>query len=255
VSESGSYLYGITQRVPAGCIDSVRGVGGGELRVVSHSGLDAIVSSVDLDEFGEDGLRRNLENLEWLEEVARAHDHVLKQVAAVATIAPARLATIYLADDGVRERLEQWHDDLVQALGRVEGRSEWSVKVYALPAAENESEAADATAVSSGTAYLERRRAQLAKAGQTAEEAALIADQIHRTLADSSCASRRLPPQDQRLSGHSGTMTLNGAYLIDMPRTDDFCALVDQLAKEHSTMQVDLRGPWPPYSFTTLEMP
>ena len=44
--------------------------------------------------------------------------------------APLRLATICLDDAGVRARLDEWHHALVQALDRVEGRFEWSVKAF-----------------------------------------------------------------------------------------------------------------------------
>jgi hypothetical protein len=48
-------------------------------------------------------------------------------------------------------------------------------------------------------------------------------------------------------------MTLNGAYLIDTARTDDFHALVRDLANRHPEIRVRVDGPWPPYSFATLD--
>ena len=80
------------------------------LEVVRHRGLDAVVSSMSTwTEFGEEGLQRNLEDLEWLETVARRHDDVVQLVAGTGSVAPLRLATICLDDDGVRARLDEWY--------------------------------------------------------------------------------------------------------------------------------------------------
>jgi hypothetical protein len=253
MGDSGTYIYAVGRELSADRMASVRGLGGSEVRLVEQDGLVAVVSTVDLDEFGESGLRRNLEDLGWLEEVARGHDDVVRSAAEAApTIAPLRLATICHTDEGVRRRLDEWHHDLVQALDRIEGRSEWSVKACTTPSAPMDDR--DATEIpSSGTAYLRRRRAQLARDEQAAVDSAVVADEMHSKLAAGSVASRRLAPQDPRLSGHSGTMTLNGAYLVDAARSDSFHALVRDLAKRHPEIRLQLDGPWPPYSFATLD--
>ena len=101
------------------------------LEIVDWQDLQAVVCSVDLDEFGEDSLARNLEDLTWLERVARAHNDVVFAVATTGTVAPMRLVTICADEISVRDRIEALYDDLSAALDRVEGRREWSVKVHA----------------------------------------------------------------------------------------------------------------------------
>ncbi len=252
MSDTGCYLYAVSRGVSTTDLSTIPGLRGAELRVISHRGLDAVVSDVDLDEFGEDGLHRNFENLEWLEEIARGHDDVVHGVAAIATVAPLRMATICRTDDSVRTKLDQWHYDLVQALDRVAGRQEWSVKAYAADRAGAEPAEAAAT---TGTAYLQRRRASLAQARHAADDARAVADQVHRELAAASVASRLLQPQDRRLSGHTGVMTLNAAYLVDDASANVFRALVDDLASRYPAARIEMRGPWPPYSFSTLDAP
>jgi hypothetical protein len=68
-------------------------------------------------------------------------------------------------------------------------------------------------------------------------------------------ASRRLPPQDPRLTGHVGTMTLNGAYLVDTARAGEFADAVRAAQADHPEAGIDAAGPWPPYSFAMLEQP
>lgn len=250
MAETGRYLYAIARGLDPAALEGVPALAGGTLEVLEHHGLSAVVSDVDLDEYGEEGLRRNLENLPWLEEVARGHDTVVQATAAEAPTAPLRLATICLDDAGVRERLDGWHDALEQVLDRVEGRREWSVKVYARP---RPAESGSRPAAISGAAYLQRKRAE-SQARETEESTAQqIADEVHHRLASRSVAGRRLASQDPRLTGRTEPMLHNGAYLVDAEEGGAFAALVDSLASEHPDVVVECQGPWPPYSFATLE--
>ncbi|MGH3424769.1 MAG: GvpL/GvpF family gas vesicle protein, partial [Nocardioidaceae bacterium] len=122
MSETGAYLYAVSRGVRADQLTDVRGIAGEQVRLVEHGGLGAVVSAVDLDEFGDEGLRRNLEDLAWLEQVARTHDAVVTQVSRLAVTAPLRLATICFDDDGVRGRLEEWQAALTTSLDRIEDR-------------------------------------------------------------------------------------------------------------------------------------
>ncbi len=173
MTKSGCYLYAISRDVTVDQLGSTPGLRGEPLRVVDHRGLSAVVSAVDLDEFGETGLRRNLEDLGWLEEVARGHDAVVQCTAAAGPTAPLRLATICLDDDGVRARLDEWHDALVRTLDRIEGRMEWSAKTYSSGTAATTTEPAvpTATGAGSGAAYLQRKKSET-RQRQSAEETA-----------------------------------------------------------------------------------
>ena len=255
MAEHGRYMYAISRGIDKTRLASTSALSGGSLDVVEHRSLSAVVSDVDLDEFGEEALRRNLERLEWLEEVARAHDAVVQAVAALGPTAPLRLATICLDDDGVRKRLDEWYHALEQVLDRVTGRMEWSVKAFAppRPPVQSAPRPPDESTSSGGMAYLQRKKAEN-EARLTGEEQALeVADAVHAALSGLSAASRRLPAQDPRLTGHEGTMVLNGAYLVEIEEGAAFEAEVSALQAGHPDAGIDLRGPWPPYSFAMLE--
>lgn len=252
-AESGCYLYAIARGLGNADLTGTTGLQDGSLRVVEHRGLAAVVSTVGLDEYGDEGLRRNLEDLGWLERTARIHDAVVHAAAAVAPTAPMRLATICLDDDGVRTRLDEWHDALQRTLDRIEGRMEWSVKAFAPEADQAPAASSERPATGAGTAYLMRRKAETAQRETTADAAAAMADDLHAQLSAASVASRRLAPQDRRLAGYEGTMTLNGAYLVDADAAGEFRSVVERLSAEHPDVRIDVQGPWPPYSFATLD--
>jgi hypothetical protein len=251
VTESGHYLYAVARGVDEGDLADTTGLRDEPVHVLGHRGLSAVLSTVDLDEFGEEGLRRNLEDLAWLEQVARGHDRVVKAVSEVGATAPMRLATIFRDTDAVRARLDEWYDALQVALDRVQGRMEWSVKAFApatVPAAR------EAAAVpSSGTDYLRRKKDETLQRHKAEEQALQVADTVHETLSRHSVASRRLRPQDPRLSKHEGTMTLNGAYLVESAGTEAFDEAAAALVREYPEAHIEVYGPWPPYSFATLE--
>jgi hypothetical protein len=251
VGDSARYLYAITRGLQPGTLADLTGLDGGQIEVVEHRGLEAVVSDVDLDEYGEEALKRNLEQLDWLEAAVRVHDAVIQAVTARGPTAPLRLATICLDDEGVRRRLDEWFYALQQILDRVDGRMEWSVKVLAPP--EQVPVGAPAGGDLGGADYLRRKRATAEARAEAEAVAARVGDEVHDALSSMSVASRRLPPQDPRLTGHVGTMLLNSAYLIAADDSEAFTSRVTELATSYPTMEVSCVGPWPPYSFAMLE--
>jgi hypothetical protein len=254
---TGVWLYAVTAAADAAAgFDGLTGVAGEPIRVVISEPLAALVGSVPLEVFGAQPLSRNLEDLDWLAATARAHDVVVSAAVRRAPSAPLRLATVFLDDERVRELLRDRQADLEAALVLVTGRTEWGVKVYgdraALTAAVAEARAED-TAKGAGAAYLARRRAQLSAQETVEHDAAQRAEVIHTRLSRRAAAGRRQPTTDPALSGRSDWMVLNGTYLVDDERAEDFAAAVDALAAEFPGIRLELTGPWPPYSFAGVE--
>ncbi|MGO4618176.1 GvpL/GvpF family gas vesicle protein [Nocardia sp. 2YAB30] len=254
---AGVWLYAVTVDGGAvGKLGHVTGVAGEAVRLVVSKGLAAVVGTVPLEAFGKEPLRRNLEDLTWLEATARAHDTVVSAVARRGPAVPLRLATVYLDDDGVRGLLEERRADFESALTLVTDRTEWGVKAYgdraALTAAVAEAKAASSDR-GVGTAYLLRRKAQLSAQETVERDAAARADEIHARLVRHAAAGRRQAATDPALSGRRDWMVLNGTYLVDDARADEFVSTVGELGKEYRGIRLELTGPWPPYSFAGME--
>ncbi|MDP4502067.1 GvpL/GvpF family gas vesicle protein [Nonomuraea turcica] len=265
MTDTAVYLYAVTNaRDPV--VGEVAGVSGSRVRVVEHSGLTAVVSTVPLPEYGERALRENLEDLAWLEAIARAHDAVVRTVAGRGPTAPVRLATVFHDDRRVKELLEERRGGIERALSRVAGRSEWGVKVYGTaptgsPADDHqagqsprdvpEGAFSPAQRPGPGVAYLRRRGAQRRRREDATQALAGRAEQVHARLAPHAIASHRHRLQDRRLSGHDGVMVLNAAYLIEDPHA--FREAAADLAARWDDVRVEVTGPWPAYSFTTID--
>jgi hypothetical protein len=274
----GIWTYAITEEAhlsgPDGEVDLswLAGVGETKVRTVTCSGLAVLVSDVSLAEFGEAALRRNLENLDWLDEVAREHHYVIDAAARLLPLLPARLATVYSGEAALCAALAGRRDQLRTALRRVGGRVEWGVKAYAAaepgtaaepdkaeraPAAEKRAEAGasgdagqDTEGRSgAGLAYLKRRRAQLNANRESKTAAVNAAAAIHADLTAKAADARLHPPQSAQLSGIRRPMLLNAAYLLEPADGVSFTAAVAGNATAHPELKVELTGPWPPYSF------
>jgi hypothetical protein len=244
-------MYALARAAAAEVVPPVRGVGEAPVRAIVEGGLACFVSTVAMHEFGADALRENLEDLAWLERTARRHDAVVQACADVTTIAPFRLATICTDDQSVCERLRSLSGRAAAVLARLDGRHEFGVKLFAT---EPHSAPTDPEPVeSSGRAYLMRRRDERASQERFAEQAMREADAVHQALSERAVMAYRHRPQDQRLTGDPRPMVLNAAFLIDDDKVERFRAAADGLAAQRSPDSLVVTGPWPPYSFATVE--
>jgi Gas vesicle synthesis protein GvpL/GvpF len=245
------WLYAVTDVAAPVEDGELTGVGADVVRPLRAAGLAAVVGDVEQREFGEAALRRNLEDLGWLERTARAHHAVIEAVGRRGPAVPMRLATVYNSDAGVLTMLRDRAADFRAALSRLATCHEWGVKAFAAadprpsgPPGDQEGQAGRP-----GTAYLRQRRAQLTSRTNARQEAAAGAQAIHAELSRLSLSVRLYPPQAPGLSGQAAPMVLNAAYLVAEERAGEFAAAVDGLTGRHRSVRLGLTGPWPAYSF------
>lgn len=268
MTEQAVYVYAVARPFDAGALEPLRGVDGTPVGLVGRGDLVAVASHVPLHRFDEAALKANLEDLRWLEGVARAHHAVVDAVARHTAALPLRLATVYHSDERVDTMLEQQRAAFGAALDRITGRLEWGVKVYAdvdsSPASGTTAAAAaddpaddpaDASAVSPGRAYLRRRQTQRQARDRSWEQAAEVGRQVDAALAPLAEDVRRHRAQDPKLSGQPGENVLNAAYLVRKEDSDAFVAHVHELLGDRPGVRVELTGPWAPYSFAPAGEP
>jgi Gas vesicle synthesis protein GvpL/GvpF len=255
----GYYVYGVVSAQEADLPADLAGVDPRHpVALLEHHDLAAIVSRVSLDEFGEEQLHENLNDVEWLEDKARAHEEVLDAALSRMTVVPMRLCTIYRSEEQVHEMLGRERPLLGDALRRLDGKTEWGVKLVAEPdalqraAAQAGADAASETgADSEGTAYMDRKRREARAREEQDRIAEEWAAEVHERLADAAAEALLNPIQRPEVSGYAGEMLLNGVYLVTDSEVEGFRRLVEELAdayRERGAL-VDLTGPWPPYNF------
>jgi Gas vesicle synthesis protein GvpL/GvpF len=245
---SAWYVYGIVAAAGSSIAEAPTGVEGSGVQLLAEGALAAVVSSVPAGDFDDARLRQHLADMEWVERLARAHEAVLDWTRARFTVVPMRMCTVYKTEGGVREMLMRESVTFEEALGQLEGRSEWGVKVFVVPVHHGSQQDLN---VASGSEYLGRRQRELERKEEEAERSHEAAAEIHQRLCALACDGLVAPPQRPEASGHDGEMALNGVYLVEDEEAARFEAAAAELRSEFEPLGLDLvlTGPWPAYNF------
>jgi Gas vesicle synthesis protein GvpL/GvpF len=264
-SDRACYVYCVVPESADLALSGLTGVDpGSPVATLTDGGLSAVISHVPLEQFGAEALKRNLEDLEWLERTARAHDAVLARALGAEAVVPLRLCTIFTDEEGVRGMLERGREFLLASLDRLRGKAEWSVKVLAdqarIETAVRDHESVQAGAAGGGSetpgrAFFARKKAERFMREQARAIIESAAQEAHDRLRVEAAATTLLPPQRPELSGRVGDMVLNGAYLVDRSRAEAFAGIAQELAERDRCigLELDLAGPFAPYNFVPAE--
>lgn len=254
------YVYAVCREVPEKALAGMAGVAQEEsVRPLPFGTLTAIVQTVRAAEFTDEAWQERMADERALERYARAHHDVVTAVAASGPIVPLPMATLYHGDERARQALAAESERFRAALERLAHHAEWGVKVYAsspsaddgpAPSPERPGAPAGRTrpAPGAGLAYLERKRSLQARRDQRQDDALRIAESVDAEVRGLATAHRRLRPHGQRLSGDPRTQVLNATYLIAEHRVDELAQLARTL-RERTGAEIELSGPWVPYSF------
>lgn len=258
-SADTTYVFAVcrpTRAVGAADFSGLAGMpGGGPVRLLTSGALAAVVQSVPAADFTDDVWQVRLADPAELERYARAHHEVVSAVAAHGATVPLPLATLYLDDERARAVLDDEGARFHQALKRIAHHSEWGVKVFGTaPSPERRTPVVAAPASTgartpgAGLAYLNRKRTLHERRERGREEALGVAEAVDAELRSLAAASRRLRTHGAALVGERRVHVLNATYLVAEDRVDELREKIGVL-RERTGAQIELSGPWVPYSF------
>jgi len=223
--------------------------------------LHALAQDVPASAFCEQALRDRLADPADLAAVARTHHAMVTAAAAAGPAVPLPLGTLFTDRTRATQQLSAQAAQFRSVLDRLRDRTEWAVKVYVNRTAHGP--AGELTVPSApprkstipppgaGRAYLDRIRARR-QDQESRQEAALAettrVDEAIKSLADGAVRRR---PHAARADGR--VQVLNGAYLVDTRRTGAFHELVAALQASADAVEIEVSGPWVPYSFAAVD--
>jgi gas vesicle protein GvpL/GvpF len=232
------------------------------VRWVEHEDLVAAVSDVRNEEFEEEPLNANVQNMAWLGPKALAHQEVNARLFdAARAIVPLAFGTVFRDDARVEDLLQERGAQLMQQLERVRGCAEWVVALHLLREPDLPQVAAASDRVqalrreiestSPGRSHLLRR--QLATLER--EEARRLQSEAATHLLD---ALRAIAVEVFKEPLPTDTVErplLRASVLVRRDREDEFVDQLEGLRERwpEPTYRLLLTGPWPPYRFAGLE--
>jgi Gas vesicle synthesis protein GvpL/GvpF len=209
-------------------------------------GLWGVVSDVPLSVYGGERLKPRLTDLNWVADLALAHETVVEHFASRSgtSVVPMKLFTMFSSRARATADLAAQWPDIKPVLDRIRGCTEWGIRVMRQPVP---ARGAPARGASSGTAFLAAKkrerdavRAGLVKAADAAEDAfeslAKLAREARRREAPETATS---PP------------LVDAAFLVSDNRKERFRTAARRHAKSCRQAGADLilTGPWPAYNF------
>lgn len=267
------YVYAaVERRPPARAVARLPSMPhGSRPRVVAlDDDVSVIVSDVPASIYDAPNLETRLSDIDWVAQCGATHHSVSDRLAESSVVLPFRLFTIFSTEEKALTTLRKARPRIRKAMARVKGRHEWVLRISkpdpgrlsrrsspepagraqagraGLPA---EAPNKNAERAKAGTDFL---RAKAAARRQEAERAArvkkdaLAVFETLRGLADES-AIRPIEPGTNLL--------LDAAFLVGTRKTRGFQDALKRAAAGllRDGCRVSLTGPWPPYSFASLD--
>jgi hypothetical protein len=250
MSGTATYIYCIVHaaaapkasRVPPGLPDATPP----SIVSVARS-LWLVGAEVPLDIYGAEPLESALRKMDWVGQIAVAHEAVVEHLAHQprVTVIPMKLFTMFSSTERAVEDMRSHQKDLRAIAKRIAGCEEWGVRMSAA----RRPRAAEPVVLrgASGAAFLAAKKQARDSVRESALALAAVAEDTFSCL---SSASRDVRRRDDVPEGATPPL-LDAAFLIPTTERASFKAAVRQLAREAKVKGAELTvtGPWPAYNF------
>ncbi|MCK8817046.1 GvpL/GvpF family gas vesicle protein [Natroniella sulfidigena] len=253
--ELGYYLYCITSENIADQSE-IKGIDSDyRLTGVRHEGLNAIISPISLEKYSEEKIQQRVEDLDWVKDKAKSHMDILLKVMESAQIIPFRFLTIFHKQEDITKFLKSYQEQLLSSLDYLEGKEEWSWKLYcdkkAFVADYVERKGSLTSNDSSPGANYFKRKMMKGRLQQKAEEELhQLIESIYNQLDELSIEHKLNQKLAQEITGHQEEMLLNFSLLVEAEQKERLGAYTKEINETlDRNIHVEFTGPWPAYDY------
>jgi predicted RNase H-related nuclease YkuK (DUF458 family) len=229
------------------------------LYAVSENGLFAIASYVGLDEYGEESMAEKGEDIDWLKEKAQIFMDIILKINNTTGIIPMKFLTIFTTVERVRAIIDDNLEQFKKNFEKIKNREELSVKVYCDSSQYKEKNMGEAISAfektlvgkPKGAAFFLKKKFETELGDKIQDKICSTANGFAEGLAKYAADMKSNNVLAKEITGIRIPMILNCAFLVDASDEDGFFDAVEKLRREYadSGFDIELSGPWPPYSF------
>jgi hypothetical protein len=211
-----------------------------------------VVSDVPAATYAPEALEPRLSDLDWVGAAGAAHHAVVEAIAdAGGVVLPVRLFTIFSSEAVAVSTMVALRDAMRRAFERIRGKQEWVLRIGQPEAGRMQAPADEAASRVSGTSFLkakaDARRDTALRGERTRAEAAACYHALRELAQEAS----------MRTVSPSGNLLLDAAFLVSPPHVESLKETLAEAARRllADGCPVSFTGPWPPYSFASLDTP
>jgi hypothetical protein len=250
------YVYAITREPvqPEGeAVDRSSNFGS-----AAGGGVHAIYTPVSDAEFSQESIDHRAGDLEWLGAIGYRHQDVVTHLMKSTSVVPLRAFTLFSSAEALRHYLEENGATLAKALGRLDGKQEWTLRIEFDPQQWNASLAARVDSLrdltrqidtaSPGKAFLLKKKLDDERRKASKDAELQVVNEIERAVLDKLRCETIAESRQQR----------DGAFpQINVLINRDEEAVLQELHTSlsdryaHEGIALSVSGPWPPYTFAS----
>jgi hypothetical protein len=234
------YLYGISRAAGLRTAKITNpGINGDDaVQPVACGEFVCWVSAVDRSGFSEE-MNRNMDNLEWLALHGVRHQQVVAEIAAKATMIPARFGTVFSGEQALLKNVQGRKSALTKVFARISDADEWGVKIFS----EQRGPAPIPAEVRTGKEYLRAKAARMKRPPDRDDSGVRqFSTALSKIAIDSAPTGK--------ISGVQPDLLWQATFLVPRSRRKQWDRALKQFVKQWSeSRRIEVNGPWPPYSF------
>ena len=245
---------------------NVRGIDNkSKVFVLEYKDLGAVVSTINLSDFGESELKKKLDDLKWTKRTVLNHQRVINKVMDGRTVIPMRFGIVYKKKEQIETVLKKNYRKFRSILESLANKKEWGVKVFCDQSRLISKIQANDSAIKKlreqlktspeGNKFFLQKKIDAIIESRTEEETNKYSKIFLERLSKDSDEYVLNDTSPKELTGRNEEMILNAAYLVADKDLVGFEKNLDGLRKRYSEDRflLELSGPWPPYNFVNLE--
>lgn len=233
-----------------------------------QDGIYAAYCPVSSDEFSEEQMQKNVEDIDWLKERAFHHHEVLDGLTRSAVLIPLSFGTVYYSMESLKQAMKDNAEEIKQLSDSLSGKEEWSLKIYVDRALFDKSFTQDERNIQKhreeieklprGKQFFALKKLDSSLQQKAEEEIDLLCQSLHEKLLPHTYDHQQKKVWERKLSGRKDEMVWNCVYLFQKPSAVEKGVIIidkfqKKVEKEYEGLSVEATGPWPFYHFARLQ--